>query len=84
MNWLKQLFSRHRIYNNLSTEMRQHLEEKIDDLIATGLSRKEAAVRARREFGNATLIENDSRGVWRWQSLESFFITTFRPASARV
>src|SRR5579864_3564057 len=73
MNKLKQLFSRRRLYNDLSEEMRQHLEERIDELVAAGVPRKEAAARARREFGNITLIENDSREVWRWPSLEDFF-----------
>ncbi len=73
MNWLKQLFSRRRLYNDLSDEMQQHLEEKIEELVASGIPRKEATAAARREFGNATLIENDSRDVWRWPSVESFF-----------
>jgi macrolide transport system ATP-binding/permease protein len=73
MTWLKQLFSRSRFYNDLSSEVQQHLEEKIDELVAAGVPRKEAATRARREFGNLTLIENDSREVWRWPSIEDFF-----------
>jgi hypothetical protein len=73
MNWLKQIFSRRRLYNDLSGETREHLEEKIEELVASGMSRKEAAHAARREFGNVTLIENDSREVWRWPSIESFF-----------
>src|SRR5271168_2852542 len=72
MNWLKQLFSRRRLYNDLSDEMQQHLEEKIEELVANGMSRKEAAAAARREFGNVTLVEEDSRDVWRWPSFESF------------
>jgi predicted permease len=71
MNWLKQVFSRRRVYNDLSDEMHQHLEEKIEELVAGGLPRKEATAAARREFGNVTLIENDSREVWRWPSIES-------------
>jgi putative ABC transport system permease protein len=73
MNWLKQLFSRRRLYNELSDEMHQHLDEKIEDLVAGGMSRKDAAYAARREFGNITLVEEDSRSVWRWPSIESFF-----------
>jgi macrolide transport system ATP-binding/permease protein len=73
MNWLKQLLSRRRVYNDLSEEMRQHLEEKIDELVAARIPRKEAAARARREFGNVTLVEQDSRDVWQWPSIESFF-----------
>ncbi|HKV63945.1 MAG TPA: ABC transporter permease [Candidatus Acidoferrum sp.] len=70
MNWLKQLFSRRRLYNDLSEEIRSHLEEKIEELVAAGMPRKEATSAARREFGNLTLTEQDSRTVWRWPSLE--------------
>jgi len=73
MNWLKQLFSRDRLYNDVSDEIKQHLEEKIEELVAGGMSRKEAAHAARREFGNVFLVERDSRAVWRWPSIESFF-----------
>jgi putative ABC transport system permease protein len=71
MMWLKRLFSRPRLYGDLSEEIREHLEEKIEELIASGMSRKEAAYAARREFGNVTLVEEDSREVWQWPSIES-------------
>jgi predicted permease len=73
MNWLKQLFSRRRLYNDLSDEMQQHLEEKIEELVAGGVSRREASAAARRAFGNVTLMEQDSRDVWCWPTLESLF-----------
>src|SRR5580658_6648670 len=73
MNWLKHLFSRRRLYNELSAELQQHLEEKIEELVATGLSKKEATATARRQFGNLALIERDSREVWQWPPIESFF-----------
>jgi hypothetical protein len=34
MNWFKQLFSRRRLYNDLSEEIHEHLEEKIEELVA--------------------------------------------------
>jgi predicted permease len=71
MNWIKQLLSRRRIYNNLSEEIQEHLEEKIDELVASGASREEATYAARREFGNATLIEERGREVWSWSWLET-------------
>src|SRR5882762_4079175 len=74
MNWFKQLFSRRRLYDDLSEEIHEHLEEKIEELVASGMPRKEAAAAARREFGNVTLMEEDSRRVWRWPSIEDFFI----------
>ncbi len=73
MIWLQQLLSRRRLYNDLSDEMHQHLEEKIEELVASGMSRKEAGHAALREFGNITLIEEDSHAVWRWPSLEGLF-----------
>src|ERR1700721_3610544 len=72
MNWLKQLFSRRRLYSDLSNEMQEHLDEKIEEHVAAGIPRKEATAAARREFGNITLMEEDSRDVWRWLSLENF------------
>ena len=74
MMWLKRLFSRRRLYGELSEEIREHLEEKIEELVAGGMSRKEAAPRARREFGNVTLVEEDSRTVWRWPSIENLLM----------
>src|SRR5882762_6306727 len=74
MKWLKQLFWRRRLYGDLSEEIREHLEEKIEELVAGGMSRKEAAAAARREFGNVMLVEEDSREVWRWPSAEDFLM----------
>jgi putative ABC transport system permease protein len=74
MNWFKQLFSRRRLYDDLSEEIQAHLEEKIEELVASGKSKKEAAAAARREFGNVTLMEQNSREVWRWSSVENFLM----------
>jgi predicted permease len=65
-------FSRRRSDAELSSEMRAHLDEKIDALIASGMSPEEASRVARREFGNVTLLQERSREVWQWPSLESF------------
>jgi predicted permease len=73
MRWLRQLFSRRRVYDDLSAEIREHLEEKVEELVAGGMSRKDASAAARREFGNVTLIEEDSRAARGWTALESFF-----------
>jgi predicted permease len=74
MNWFKQLFSRRHLYDDLSEEIHAHLEEKIEELVASGMPRKEATAAARREFGNVTLTEENSRQVWRWPFVEDFFI----------
>src|SRR5258708_6992778 len=36
------------------------------------MPKKEATAAARREFGNVTLIEEDSGAAWQWPSIESF------------
>ncbi|MGB2655868.1 MAG: permease prefix domain 1-containing protein, partial [Candidatus Acidiferrum sp.] len=69
---IKKLFSRRQLYDDLSAEIRQHLDEKIEELVASGMPRKEATAAARRQFGNVTLVENDSRAIWQWPTLESF------------
>src|ERR1700685_1576749 len=71
MQWLKDIFSRRRRYHELAESMREHLDEQIEALMENGLSRDEATHTARREFGNVTLIEERSREVWQWPTLES-------------
>lgn len=57
MNWFHRIFRR-RIYNDLSEELRQHIEEKTEQLMrAENLSRTKAEQAARRAFGNVTLME---------------------------
>jgi predicted permease len=73
MGWLRQLFSRRRRYDELSESIREHLDEKIADLMDRGLTREQAEQAARREFGNVTLIEERSREVWQWPTAESLW-----------
>jgi predicted permease len=74
MNWIRQLFSRRRLYDDLSEEIREHLEEKIDELVAGGMSREQATAAAQREFGNVTLLEERGREVWQWVPVENLFL----------
>ena len=71
MNWLSRLFSRRQVYDDLSEEIQSHLEQKVDELVASGVSREEAEFQARREFGNVSLTEENGREVWIWPTLES-------------
>src|SRR4026209_2913552 len=74
MIWLDRLLSRRRLCADLSKEIREHLEEKTGALVANGMSRTDAEAAARREFGNVTLTEEDSRAVWRWSALEDLWM----------
>jgi predicted permease len=58
----------------MSEEIRAHLEEKVEELVADGMPRKDAEAAARREFGNVTLMEEDGRDVWRWVWVEKFLM----------
>jgi putative ABC transport system permease protein len=71
MNWLKQLVLRRRESGHLSDEIAEHLQEKVDELAARGMSREEATIAARREFGNVTLLQERSREVWQWTTIEA-------------
>ncbi|MFZ0742858.1 MAG: ABC transporter permease [Terracidiphilus sp.] len=77
MSSFKQLFSRRRRYDELSQSIREHLDEKISDLMDHGMARKEAEQAARREFGNVPLIEERSREVWQWRMLESILADVY-------
>lgn len=74
MNWAKRLILRKRLYGELSEEIRTHIEEKTEELVAGGMARKDAEAAARREFGNVMLTEEDGRAVWRWTLIENFLM----------
>jgi len=71
MRWLSQLFSRNRRYDEVSASIREHIEERTEELIEEGVPRDQAGQTARREFGNVALIEERSREVWQWATVES-------------
>jgi len=71
MSWLSQLFSRRRRYVDLSVSIREHINERVEELMEEGVSESEAERTARREFGNLALVEERSREVWQWPTLES-------------
>jgi predicted permease len=73
MNWLPKIFRRRLLYNDLAEEMRLHLEERAEQLMREGMSRKEAEQAARRAFGNRTVLEERSRVIWQWPTLESIW-----------
>ena len=73
MQGIKQLFLRRRRYDDLSVSIREHLQERIEELMEDGMSKEEATRTARREFGNVSLIEERSREVWQWPTLESIW-----------
>src|SRR5690348_393569 len=73
MNWITQLRRRNDLCEDLSAEIRGHLEERRQELIDAGMAPAEAAASAQREFGNASLIEERGRETWHWMWIEDFF-----------
>lgn len=72
MSWIERIFHRRRLNDELSEELREHIEEKTEQLMRLeNLSRAEARQAALRAFGNPALIETRSREVWQWPRLES-------------
>ncbi|WP_353071745.1 ABC transporter permease [Tunturiibacter gelidoferens] len=71
MQWFAQFFSRRHRYDDISVSIQEHMENRIEELMDDGISRKQAEQEARREFGNVALIEQRSREVWQWPALES-------------
>ncbi len=68
---LSQMFNRRRRYDDLSVSIQEHVEERVDELMAGGMPRAQAEQAARREFGNVGLVEQKSREAWQWPALES-------------
>ena len=71
MDWIPQIFRRRKIYSDLSEEILLHIEERTEQLVREGMSPKQAEREARLAFGNRVLLEERSREVWQWPTLES-------------
>ena len=71
MRWLRHLFQRRQIYDDLAEEIRQHLAEKVEALMTEGMSRGDAEYAARREFGNFARIEESGHEAWMWPRSET-------------
>jgi predicted permease len=65
------LFKRGRRYDDLSVSIKEHIEERTEELVEEGRPRKEAEQAARREFGNVALMEERGREEWQWAVVES-------------
>jgi predicted permease len=73
MEWLPGIFRPRKLFDDLSEELRLHLEERVEQLIQEGLSPQQAERQARIAFGNLALLEQRSREVWRWPALDSIW-----------
>jgi predicted permease len=70
------MFSRRRRYEEIAESIREHLDEKIADLMDHGMTLDDAQRTAHLEFGDVGIIEQRSRDVWQWPVLDSLRIET--------
>jgi predicted permease len=70
--WRKLTFlaRRERFDAELAEEIELHLAERTAEFEAEGLSRREARLRAQREFGPVARAQENTRSAWHWQWLE--------------
>ncbi|HEV3201307.1 MAG TPA: ABC transporter permease [Bryobacteraceae bacterium] len=62
-----------RLRRELADEVEAHLQERIDDLVESGMSGTAANRTARREFGNAAVYVQTSREAWGWMWADRLF-----------
>jgi predicted permease len=67
---LSYLMRRGRFDEELDAEVRFHLESRADELEARGMARKDALAQARREFGSAARMQEETRSAWQFRWLE--------------
>ncbi len=70
MNRLRYLGRRSRIDDDLEVELRFHIESRTAELIAAGVPSRDAATRARVEFGSIARAVEDSRAAWQFRWIE--------------
>ena len=69
LGWLAR---RSRKEAELREELQFHLEEEAEQHQGEGLAEEQARWAARREPGNLTLVQEDTRAMWGWTILEQF------------
>jgi predicted permease len=83
-NRLRYLWRRARIDDDVEQDIRFHLDSRIDELEASGLSRDAACRQAHDEFGSVNRVRDDSRAAWQFRWLEDgvadsrYALRTFR------
>jgi predicted permease len=76
MNPVSRWLQKRRVEREMADEIAEHLAEKTDQLREEGHSEEEARALARRQFGNTTLQQEDSRAAWGWNTAEQFWQDT--------
>jgi putative ABC transport system permease protein len=70
VNLFERLRGRRDVDRDLADELAAHLDARMEELARAGLPREDAHRQARRELGNATLLTERGRNVWRFAIVE--------------
>ncbi len=68
---LRALFRRSKPADDIDEEIRSHLEMEERENLESGMAPDEAHYAALRRFGNVTLVQERSREMWGWNSVET-------------
>src|SRR5499425_3272690 len=69
---MRMLLHRRQFDADLEEEMRLHLELRQRDNLKSGMTEDDARATARRQFGNATYLKEESHIAWGWEWFEQF------------
>jgi len=64
-NWLRSLFRRNTVEQELGSELGFHIERQIEENLAAGMTEKEARLAAMREFGGVEQVKEECRDTRR-------------------
>src|SRR5690349_12718295 len=73
MRWFLNLFGRRVLERQLDAELRFHIEEQVQGLLAQGITEDEARRRVRLEFGAIDQIKDECRDVRPLGWVDEFF-----------
>ncbi|HUG81196.1 MAG TPA: permease prefix domain 1-containing protein, partial [Bryobacterales bacterium] len=61
---LRSLVRRSQVEQELDAELQFHMEQQVEEDLASGLPREEACCAARRKFGSLALVKDETRDTW--------------------
>ena len=64
---------RRRMEEELERDIADHIAMETDENIARGMSPEEARYAALRKFGNVARVKEDTRSVWGWAALDTWY-----------
>ena len=64
---------RRRLEEELERDIADHIAMETEDNMARGMSPAEARFAALRKFGNVTRVKEDTRSVWGWTALDTWY-----------